>query len=47
VEFYAQNPEEFKQQYRTELKQAIISSAASEERNLNILARLEVMQKKA
>ena len=40
VEFYQQNKEDFKRQYRTEIKQAIIQSAATEERNLNINSKL-------
>lgn len=40
VEFYQQNKEDFKKQYRTEIKQAIVQSAATEERNLNINSKL-------
>ena len=47
VEFYSQNQEEFRKQYRTEIKEAIISSAASEEWNLNMDERLTAMEKKA
>jgi len=47
VEFYEQNPEDFKQQYRTEIKQSIIQSAASEERNLNFNSRMYASAKKA
>ncbi len=47
VEFYSQNEEEFKSEYRTEIKQAIISSAASEEWDLNTSARLTAAEKKA
>lgn len=36
VEFYQQNTDEFKKQYRTEIKQAVIQSAGTEERNLNM-----------
>ncbi|MFZ2719046.1 MAG: hypothetical protein WAZ12_04610, partial [Candidatus Absconditicoccaceae bacterium] len=41
VEFYLQNEQDFKAQYRTEIKQAIIQSAAAEEWNLNYISRLE------
>jgi hypothetical protein len=47
VEFYSQNQDEFKAEYRTEIKEGIISSAASEEWNLNMDARLTAMEKKA
>ena len=40
VEFYQQNKEDFKKQYRTEIKQAIIQSAATDEWNLNINSKL-------
>ena len=46
VEFYEQNTEDFKKQYRTEAKQAIIQSAASEEWNFNVSSRLYASVKK-
>ena len=46
VEFYEQNTEDFKKQYRTEAKQAIIPSAASEEWDLNVSSRLYASAKK-
>ena len=46
MEFYEQNTEDFKKQYRTEAKQAIIPSAASEEWDLNVSSRLYASAKK-
>lgn len=39
VEFYVQNEEEFRKQYRVELKEAILQCTASEEWNLNPVSR--------
>ena len=36
VEFYQQKQQDFQKQYRTEIKQAIIQSSATQERNLNL-----------
>ncbi len=47
VEFYLQNEEDFKRQYRTEIKQAIVQSAGAEQWNLNMGARLEASTSKA
>lgn len=47
VEFYLQNEEDFKKQYRTEIKQAIIQSAAAEEWNMNFSERLDASATKA
>jgi len=47
VEFYLQGEDEFKAEYRTELKEAIISAAGSTEWDFNSRTRLIAMEKKA
>jgi len=43
VEYYVQNENEFRKQYRTEVKEAIIQCTASDEWNLNTLSRAHAL----